>query len=89
MRIASAVAASLVLAALAIVRYTLRADEGAEVGAGAATGSLTFGLLFAWAVRYAWVKSRGRGEVRSHWLLWLAVIGMYASIAMNTAEEMR
>ena len=89
MQIFSAISASFVLAGLVVLRYTMRADEGPEVGAGAATGSLIFGLLFAWAARYAWVKSRGRGEVRSHWLLWLAVVGMYASIAMNTAEEVR
>lgn len=57
------------------------------MGAGAATGSLTFGLLFAWAVRYAWVKTRGGGSVRSHWLLWLAVAGMDASIAMTPRRK--
>ena len=87
MRVASAIVAGLVLAALAVLVYRAEDDPGAAEGLGSAIGKLLVAFLIAWLIRLAWVKSRGEGSVRSHWLLWLAVVGMLFAMMRDVPTE--
>ncbi len=78
-----------VLLALVLVLTAVRVGDDETVGyaIGYAFGAVTLALIVALALRFAWVRLRGQGEVVSGWLALLtAIVAMGFSIA-NAAGE--
>ena len=86
---AGAALGAVLLAAVGVLRAIQASeDETTAYAIGVGLGSVVASLLIAIALRWVYVRFRETGEVRSQWVIWIAVlIAMVVAISQGVRES--